>query len=666
MFKINFDSSDFFSDLCCEISANTADDILTYSANMLHVEKEILMCFPIGPNTSENKVELLQNYIEEVKQNVDEYMWLYERLNDTTSKAILANLLLYRIYPNKIFLENAKNLSGVQYFESEIIPPEPMAVFVDYGNIGEAVAEGFIRYNPEYDSIHVYDSCAHNCSEIAERLTDFPNAHINKCVPSDTGNIVYRMDDEVEAKISYIKMDFYGQECDVLIGAKNHIINESPCLAVCVDNKIGNLRLIPRLIDAIKDEYTFHIRHYDDTNLEKTVVYATHKDKKALKSNSEFIKCTKRVVTLAPVSQNWENAMLTKDCGIIPYLLHKNYGYEAIMVGGRNGEYPYLDSYVKGMKMEFIPSEEYYSEMVKYIERNALEIDLLVVYGLYETNYAHTVRYKQLNPNGIVYVATDANNRWTEAIDSTDSRFVQFMDSCDVIGASCRDMAKHLNEKWPWNIEVIPNGYLNFVKEIDEVDYTQKEKTIYTVSRLGMSQKNIMLLLRAFTLIANDIPGWTLKLTGTTDGECSDEIETFLSNNTKFSDRIVFTGPIFDKKLLFNEYAKAKVFALSSNVEGGTPNVIAEALSFGCAMLTTKIDSYNDVIANGSCGLVSPIDDVEAYADNLKKICLNEKMQMDFGVQARLHYERNFSFEKIVDKLHYLLNEGVLDDRKIS
>jgi hypothetical protein len=47
-------------------------------------------------------------------------------------------------------------------------------------------------------------------------------------------------------------------------------------------------------------------------------------------------------------------------------------------------------------------------------------------------------------------------------------------------------------------------------------------------------------------------------------------------------ERVAFTGAITDKAELYSEYAKAKIFALTSTLEGVTPNVYAEALFHGC------------------------------------------------------------------------------------
>ena len=49
-----------------------------------------------------------------------------------------------------------------------------------------------------------------------------------------------------------------------------------------------------------------------------------------------------------------ENIHLTKDVGMIPYVMHRDMRYDAILISYRNGDYPYLDSEVPGLKMRFM------------------------------------------------------------------------------------------------------------------------------------------------------------------------------------------------------------------------------------------------------------------------------------------------------------------------
>ena len=128
-------------------------------------------------------------------------------------------------------------------------------------------------------------------------------------------------------------------------------------------------------------------------------------------------------------------------------------------------------------------------------------------------------------------------------------------------------------------------------------------------------------------------------------------INSYFEMYPSLKDRVVFTGPIEDRKLLKQEYEKTSIFALPSSMEGGTPNVVAEALFAGCVMAVTEFDAYEDAIGNGSCGKSAPIGDVDAYSKILLELCTEE------GLEAKsrkaLEQAQNFyDMEKIVGGLY--------------
>lgn len=54
------------------------------------------------------------------------------------------------------------------------------------------------------------------------------------------------------------------------------------------------------------------------------------------------------VYSLASQCNHWNNTQLLKECGLVPFMLHKNFGYKAVMVGENTGDYPYLEHLQSG------------------------------------------------------------------------------------------------------------------------------------------------------------------------------------------------------------------------------------------------------------------------------------------------------------------------------
>ena len=361
----------------------------------------------------------------------------------------------------------------------------------------------------------------------------------------------------------------------------------------------------------------------------------------------------KRRVVAMHCGEGWPNSHLVKDCGVIPYLLYKNHSCEARMVGAKVEPDYSNQQYIKGVQLEFLPDGSPQTRW-DYLEKNAGQIDCFLLHGPYPSYFPLVDCYKSHNPNGKVCLALDPNSGWMDRMQWAEPDFRRFMDQCDVITASGHTMQRHLNEKWPWAVEFSPNGFYNFSEKPWAVDFDKKENIILTVGRLGTPQKATDVLLESFARIAGQIPDWELHLAGSVEESFREWLDGFWMRHPELKGQIRFLGSITDRDELYDTYQRSKIFALPSIFEGGTPNVIAEALSSGCAIAITKIDEYQDAIGGGRGGLASGIGDVDGFADILLRLCQNE--QLDEMCRDAYAYARGvYDMEKIVARLNKLI-----------
>lgn len=361
----------------------------------------------------------------------------------------------------------------------------------------------------------------------------------------------------------------------------------------------------------------------------------------------------KKIVAMAPYERGWSNVEYLKDCGLIPYLLYKNHNCDVTFVGAKTEEWPYLEKYLKGVKTDILPNGTV-STKKEYIKKHAGDIDCLILRGPYDSNFEVAILYKSLNPNGKIYDGLDANSYWMDWIKWQHPMFQAFMNSCDVLATSCTAMQMHLNQKWPWKIEHIPNGSYNFEEQAIVPSFAQKENCILTVSRLGTAQKANHVMLDAFARIADKIPDWKFYLVGTMETNFRNYIDNYFKKYPALKERVCFTGAIRDKVQLKNMYLKAKIFALSSIQEGGTPNVIGEALSSGCVIATTKIDAWEEAIHYGKCGCACRIDDVSGFANILYSLCMDDDLKRK-SEEAYRYSQNEMNMEKVVARLYFML-----------
>ena len=203
----------------------------------------------------------------------------------------------------------------------------------------------------------------------------------------------------------------------------------------------------------------------------------------------------------------------------------------------------------------------------------------------------------------------------------------------------------------------LANGFYNPTGLCITASPEYKENIILTVGEVGEEEKNNEELISAFIAASGFLPGWSLRLVGPISPQMLPFKEWFLSEYPHLKERVVFTGPITDKAKLYNEYAKAKVFALTSRSESGTPNVYAEALFHGCMFVTSDIDAADDITNYGELGVVYKRGDIKGLSETLLKICSGaDKQAFKEHIPKALKYaNKHYDWNRNAKKLAYML-----------
>lgn len=358
-----------------------------------------------------------------------------------------------------------------------------------------------------------------------------------------------------------------------------------------------------------------------------------------------------------------ENVQLLKDRVILPYVCFRRFGESLKLVTKPTGDYPYL-SYLEGAELVRLPEEEDHMEAaIRYVEGHAEEIDLLFLFGA-RGEYMELARaYKALRPEGIIYLKLDANIDWANAFPLSHEPFRAFLQDCDLISCEARRLQAYLYQKWQRPLEYIPNGvHYPLYPEAADVRFADKEDMILTVGRLGTAQKNTLLLLYAYALAFVKLKKpWKLVLVGETNQEFQTDYQEFCEKFPALSPHITLTGNIADKQELYLYYRKAKIFALPSRLEGGSPNVFSEAAIFGCTVLTTGVDAAEDMTDFGRVGRVCPdTEDFEGFSKELLALCQNPGYLARNFHNMRAYMQDFFDYEKLAGRLQALIEVQAL------
>lgn len=356
----------------------------------------------------------------------------------------------------------------------------------------------------------------------------------------------------------------------------------------------------------------------------------------------------------------WYNFQLMKDCGLSVYLLSREMGMHPVMLFGTKPEdYPYLEI-LKGLEMLCTDDEPGLPDTyLHHLIESYPQMDALVLYGMYKQSTGYLNLYRESRPDGKVYCGLDMNTYWMKHIDWDDFKVKRFARQCDLVATSCRQMRDILNNdpRTAFNCHWLPNGFFNPADLPVTAEASVKENIILTVSRIGTVQKNNGELLIAFSRVCDDLPGWKLHLAGPIDERFEPFIEEYFIAFPNLKGKVVFTGAITDKAELYEQYAKAKIFVLTSTTESGTPNVYAEALYHGCMFITSDIDAADDVTNYGQLGMSYKLRDIDALANTLMAMCTKaDGKAFERHIPRALAYaNKYYDWERNARKIAYML-----------
>jgi len=164
----------------------------------------------------------------------------------------------------------------------------------------------------------------------------------------------------------------------------------------------------------------------------------------------------------------------------------------------------------------------------------------------------------------------------------------------------------------------------------------ERRKEIVWVGRMD-SNKNPMMLLRAFAKIVEKYPEWSVTYIG--EGYQREEMETFCKE-WNLNSRVKFAGRTDD---VAGAIRPASVFVLTSKQEG-MPNALIEAMVSGLAVISTDCPCGGpaDLIENGTNGILIPVDDEKTLVEALDKLLSDDDYRVRMGNEAA----------KLIDKVH--------------
>lgn len=204
--------------------------------------------------------------------------------------------------------------------------------------------------------------------------------------------------------------------------------------------------------------------------------------------------------------------------------------------------------------------------------------------------------------------------------------------SADAIISPSQYLADLLREVEPAPVDLIPYGF----SPAPQLDLPRRKRILF-VSRL-FPRKGARHVLEALSGL--DTRGWEFAIAG--DGPMLPELQ---NQAKQLGLQVSFPGFIKGAELQ-ELYATSAIFVLPS-LRDNFPVVLLEALSAGCAVITSDSSGMPEVI--GDAGLLVPPGDVPAIRAALARLMGDAELRQELGLRAQARI-RELSWNRIVEQ----------------
>lgn len=232
-----------------------------------------------------------ENIFDELEKNREEYLRIFNVLEDDISKDVYRNLLEFRMTLNHKYTLEAFTLSlrqGIQDFDKLVVDNiTGETCFYDVGGYDGQSTVDFIQSVKGYKKIFFFEPDKTIMEGTKRRLCRYKNIEYFSAALGDKDTEIYydnsgggngrvcasgkqivrmmRLDDFVSSSESYVKIDVEGFELSVLQGCEQAIRNYKPMLSVSLYHKPGDIHVLINKVMTWNPNYRVYMRHYTGT-----------------------------------------------------------------------------------------------------------------------------------------------------------------------------------------------------------------------------------------------------------------------------------------------------------------------------------------------------------------------------------------------------------------
>lgn len=361
-----------------------------------------------------------------------------------------------------------------------------------------------------------------------------------------------------------------------------------------------------------------------------------------------------------------------KDCGMFLYTLAKYFSWESTYVYYKTRESDTVwnqefSSYVNTICVGETSDYKKQIELAKiFLKEHIHEFDVIMFFNYGSTVWKLAKYCKQLKPDIVVYSKLDmgvggfehfcGNKPFMWLRNYAEKLKSQYVDLFTVETKSYYD-ALSKTSIFKNRLGYLPNGVSTLDVDMSDIDSIPKENIVITVGRLGEYVKNNELLLKAITLLPDEIvKKWKFMFIGPSTEAFIQAVMNFKEEYPEKANSIIMTGNITDRTQLYTYCRRAKIICMTSRTES-TCLATLEGMYFGAYPIITNYSAFTkDTTNNNLCGCIVDNNDIQclsnALLENMQDSILEYKC-----IESQKYAREMFGYKELTEKLNRYLVE---------
>jgi len=175
------------------------------------------------------------------------------------------------------------------------------------------------------------------------------------------------------------------------------------------------------------------------------------------------------------------------------------------------------------------------------------------------------------------------------------------------------------------------------------------EKYVAYCGEFNQQKDGILTLIKAFSLVCAEFPGFRLVLIGDSNSARERKIFTSYVSELGITNKVIFTGSVSRDevpKYLIGATVLALARPSSLQANAGFPTKLGEFLATGKPVIMTRVGEITKYLDDGINAFLIPPDNVDALAESLRYVFSHPEQSIKIGQMGQGVAFRNFDYRE--------------------